>query len=333
MEEIEYDNIGIDIIETNKHVLELCSRILTQYQDVLNKREKDICKHLLEGRSRKWVADTFQMTSERVRQIFYKCIIKLSDAYREELNKTEKLVKENEKLKHRLFVLEQEMLSSKTRKDTETLSSKEQALCVNALKLLDVPVCFLPLSSRAINVLEAAEVQTFKDIPMLPVGLLYSIKRCGRKTIYDINNYLSKFNLKFGMTYDNILSSMAGLSNEDISLDNYGDYRAKKEPIVLCQIKPTKEPIDQLTLRQFCGEMGTGKKKKKKWGGIIERILLDNQIDTLEKFLAMKPCEFEALKGVGPAALKYAKMAFDHFGIEWSDDSYESHDINITVTD
>jgi hypothetical protein len=133
------------------------------------------------------------------------------------------------------------------------------------------------------------------------------------------------------MFYDDVVAKLAKLSDEDISSDNFDGYKAEKNPIVIIQEVHTTEHLEQMTLSQFCAKMGHGKKARKKWGGQVKRILLANQIDTLEKFLAMKPCEFEALKGVGPTTLKYAKIAFDHFGIAWTDEPRETDKDSKTV--
>ncbi|MBR1520636.1 MAG: hypothetical protein IJ635_05300 [Bacteroidaceae bacterium] len=324
MEKKQNDNTDVNITDLNSHILQFCSRILTQFQDVLDDREKDICKYLLEGRSRTWVCENYSISRERVRQIFYKSIKKISDAYEEVLQKIEEITKENEKLKHKNFVLENELISFQAKKSVDSLLGQEQSLCMNAVKLLNVPVRYLPMSARAINVLEAVNAQTFKEIPLLTPEQLYRINKCGNKTIYDIKNYLSKFDLELGMLYDDVVKKLAKLSNEDISSENFGAYRVKKSPIEIIQEVHTMGQLEQMTLSQFCAEMGHGKKARKKWGGQVKRILLANQIDTLEKFLAMKPSEFEALKGVGPTTVKYARIAFDRFGLVWTDVSCES---------
>lgn len=324
MEEKQYDTTDVDITELNSNILQFCSGIITQFQDVLDVRERDICKYLLEGRSRTWVCENYSISRERVRQIFFKSIRKISKAYDEVLQKIEETTKENEALRHRNFVLENELMSSQAKESLKGLLGQEQSLCTNVVRLLDVPVRYLLLSARAINVLEAANALTFKEIPLLTIEQLYRIKKCGDKTIYDIKNYLAKFDLELGMFYDDVVAKLAKLSNEEISSDNFGSYKAKKSPIIITQKVHTTENLDQMSLSQFCAEMGRGKKARKKWGGQVKRILLANQIDTLEKFLAMKPSEFEALKGVGPTTLKYARMAFNHFGIVWTDEPCET---------
>lgn len=320
MEEKQYDTIDVDITEMNRNVLQFCGGILTQFQDVLSNREKEICKLLLEGRSRTWICDNYGITRERVRQIFFKSIKKINNAYDELLQKNEKDTLENEQLKHKVFALEQEMLSFQNKEKREGFATQEQSLCSHAARLLDVPVRFLPLSVRAIHVLEDANALTFKEIPLLSVEQLYQIKQCGSKTIHDIKNYLSKFGLELGLLYDDVITRLSKLSNTDIAPESFGDYRAKKTPIVITHTNRAIEnsnQIKQMTLSQFFAEIGQGKRAKK-WSSKILRILRDNQIDTLEKFMSMKPCEFEALKGVGPSTLKYAKRAFDHFGLVWS---------------
>lgn len=318
MEEKLYEEKkDVDITKQNKFILQFCSSILCQYQEVLDDREKIICQQLLEGRSKEWVAKTLFLSNERVRQIFHKSIKKISAAHEDDLQKLEKITQENEELRHRNFYLENEVMTAQMREKVNGLLDKEQSLCLNAIRLLDVPVRFLCLSARAINVLESANVLTFKEIPVLTTEQLYRINNCGSKTIFDIKEYLSKFSLKLGMLYEDVITQLAKLSNDDISPENFGNYRVQRTTPVIIRPVPVEEKLEDITLSQFCAEMGRGKKSKKKWGGKVKRILIANQIDTLEKFLAMKPYEFKALNGVGPTTLKYAQMAFDHFGLAW----------------
>lgn len=318
MEENTFNN-HVDITEVNKHVLQFLGAILTQFQDVLDDRELDICELLVEGRSRAWVANYYSISEERVRQIFSKSIKTINTAYGKVLQKMEEVAQENIELNHKIYVLENETLSSEAKMKADGLFHQEQSLCARAKRLLNVPVRFLPLSGRVTNILEAANALTFKSIPLLTLHQLYRVKNCGEKTIYDIVNYLAKFKLELGMSYEDVVSRMATLSDEDITLDNFGGYMFRKKPVEQVQEIITAEQLKQLTLTEFCSEMGRGEKAKKVWGSKVKRLLLNNQIDTLEKFLAMTPSEFEALKGVGPSTIKHVRNAFAHFGLEWSD--------------
>ena len=57
-------------------------------------------------------------------------------------------------------------------------------------------------------------METFKDIPLLPLGRLYKSRNCGTKTINEIKAYLSRFNLEIGMVYDDVVSSLLEIPDE-----------------------------------------------------------------------------------------------------------------------
>jgi RNA polymerase sigma factor (sigma-70 family) len=113
----------------------------------------------------------------------------------------------------------------------------------------------------------------------------------------------------------NSFQLVIGFSNGSRKTVPYNKSNFFKEPST--SKRDAGRQIGKLSLIDFCAEMGRSKRTKMKWGGKVMRRLLDNNIDTLDKFLAMKRSDFEAMKGIGSKTLKYTQMAFDHFGIVW----------------
>lgn len=322
MEDNQLEFTEVSITQMNRAIMAFCGIIMNQYLDQLEGREALICKHLLEGRSMKSASNTFGLTEERVRQIFYKCIKKIKNAYEAQIDETNRIKAENEELKHKVYVLGKELESTQSKVNIDGLLEREKCLCRKAAKLLDTSVKDLPFSIRTLNILIANNIMTFKEIPQYTSEQLYRMKNCGRKSVFEVVSYLSKFGLRAGMQYDEVIEKLSALTDKDI--DSLSESLGSPVPIRISAIKlqePSKEEraeqLKQMTLPVFCTFMGRSQRAKKMWGKTVNKILLANNIDSLDKFLAMKRSDFEALKGVGPTTIKHAQMAFDYFGIEW----------------
>ena len=334
METIDQNNLNLDTADLNRNVQYFCGSVLLYYKDILNDRELFVCKLLIKGQSLQGVAKTLDLPSERVRQIFHKAIRKVKDAFQKTVNEMAMLKDENEKMKHRILILEKEVLSGQGMENVKSVLSQEDTLCRNAKRLLKTPINHLQLPLRINNVLDSAKVSTFSEIPLLSEDMLLHMKKCGRKTIYDLQAYLHKFSLELGLKYEDVISRMAKLSDDDIALDNFKENRrvvketdlgsfmemGSEEAVQVQNVQTPELPgkINNLTLDDICAEIGPSKKGKKKWGRKVKRILLNNNIDTLEKLLALKPDEFMVFEGVGKTTLYYTRKALECFGFTWS---------------
>lgn len=347
METIDQKDLSLDTADLNRNVQYFCGSVLLYYQDILNDRELFVCKLLIKGHSLHGVSKTLGLPSERIRQIFHKAIRKVRDAFQETIKEVATLKDENEKLKHHNLILEKEILSAQSLENVKSIMGQECTLCKNAKQLLNTPVSKLPLPLRVKNVLESAKVSMFSEIPLLSKDVLLNIKKCGKKTINDLQVYLHRFSLEMDMAYEDIISRMAKLSDEDISSDNFKSYtRVYKEEDIDSfvdqeSVATTEETVqaqnveipqkadntNNITLDDICAEIGPSKKGKKKWGRKVKQILLNNNIDTLEKLLSLKPEEFMDFEGVGKTTLYYTRKAIESFGIIWSDVFNEDRNI------
>lgn len=206
----------------NKNLQYFCGTVFLYYQDFLTERELSVCSLLIKGQSLQSVAKPLGLTRERVRQIFHKAIFKIRKAHQETINKIESLKEENEKLKRRNLLLEEEYLSESGLEYVESVLTTEDKLCRNAKRLLNTPIERLPLPHRVKNALNSAKVSRFNEIPMLSESKLLGIKRCGRKAINDLQTYLQKYSLHLNMTYDVLVERMSKLRDKDISIEEYG---------------------------------------------------------------------------------------------------------------
>ena len=222
-----------DTTTRNKYLMQFCYGILSEFQGALDDREKDICNMLLIENRRRRASEEYQITEERVRQIFVKSIKKISHAHDSAMQELEALKKENEELKRRNYLLEKELKNASNLDNVLSLQELEDSLCYNAKRLLAQPNAELPFSNRTTNILRTANVKYFKDIPQLSLEEIQKFRNCGRKTITELREFMSKYSLDFGMTYEEIVSCMSKFVDGDFnpSLFAYHNmrHRIKKE--------------------------------------------------------------------------------------------------------
>lgn len=217
-----------DTTTQNKYILQFCFGILSDFPDALSNREKDICEKLLVENARGKASSKYNLTGERIRQIFVKSIKKITAAYQDSMRELEALRIENEEVKSRNYLLEKEISSSKSMENVESVQEQEGKLCYNARKLLNYSIIHLPLSVRTINALRNANLSTFREIPQLTMTQLLQTRNCGRKSVTELRDYLSKFSLDFGLKYEEVVARMVNLTNEDISPQNFVNHSANK---------------------------------------------------------------------------------------------------------
>lgn len=219
--DIELD-LQLDAEGLNRNLQYFCGTVLLYYQYVLTERELSVCSFLIKGQSFQSVANPLGLTRERVRQIFQKAIFKIREAHQETINKIESLKEENETLRRRNLLLEEEYLSERGLENVESVLATEDKLCRGAKRLLNTPIDLLPLPSRVKNALNTAKVTRFSEIPLLSESKLLGIKKCGRKAINDLQTYLQKYSLHLNMTYEELVVRLAELRDNDISIEEYG---------------------------------------------------------------------------------------------------------------
>lgn len=234
--ETEHANISIvdfdipenaDTTTRNKYLMQFCYGILSEFKDALDDREKGICNMLLVENRKRRASEEYQITEERVRQIYVKSIKKISQAHNSAMQELEALRLENEELKRRNYLLEKEMKNASNLDNVLSLQELEDSLCYNAKRLLVLPITELPFSNRTANILRIAKVEYFKDIPQLILEEVQKFRNCGRKTITELREFMAKYSLDFGMSYEGIVSCMSKFVDGDFepSLFAYHNMR------------------------------------------------------------------------------------------------------------
>lgn len=218
-----------DTTTSNKYLMQFCYGILSEYKDALDDREKRICNMLLVENRRRRASEEYRITEERVRQIYVTSIKKISHAHNSAMQELKALRQENEALKRRIYLLEMEMKNKYSLDNVHSLQELEESLCDNAKRLLALPNVELQFSNRTTNILRAAKVEYFRDIPQLTLEEVQRFRNCGRKTITELRDFMARYSLDFGMTYEDIVFCMSKFVDGDFdsSLFAYHNMRSR----------------------------------------------------------------------------------------------------------
>ena len=158
--------------------------------DVLNDVEKQVLVGVMEGCSYESIGEGFCVTRERVRQIFYKALRRVSasmGSYRRMLNETIELrrlrdeVKEKDRELRRL----RKMLS---------VPELDREMC----KLMSMKLVDMDLSVRTINCLKSADICTVGELVQCKKLELLKIRNFGKKSLSELDELLDRLGLEWG---------------------------------------------------------------------------------------------------------------------------------------
>lgn len=168
--------------------------------EALKQNEKEILWSVLELDTLQEVADRFQLTRERIRQVFEKAlrhVINFRDiatSRYEAANKTiEDLKKEITGLRAQVMALEHPELGKPAAEAVSELEKFRDAYPFNQ-KLKDIG-----LSVRSLNCMRACEIETVGELVALKMTEITKCRNFGRKSLNELQELLCKMNLEFGM--------------------------------------------------------------------------------------------------------------------------------------
>ena len=178
----------------------------------MEQRNYSILKDLVRGVPRSEVAKKNNLTQERIRQLYKKILEEVKSILTSNAQENEQLRKDNAQLKAQaqLYIEEIERLRSVV-KDESLREFTNQMVDVNTrvAELLNTPIQKLHLSVRAVNVLNVLGISTLCEIPKIDSAVtLLNVRNSGRKTVHDIEVFIEKFGLRFGMTYSEIVNTL-----------------------------------------------------------------------------------------------------------------------------
>lgn len=207
-----------DNFSENKHLSSLLLEIIGTLEKKMEQRNYSILKDLIRGDSRSEVAKKNNLSQERIRQLYKKTLEEVKFILINEAQKNEQLCKDNIILKAQaqLYIEEIERLRSVV-KDESLREPANLSVDINTCisEILQTPILNLHLPVRAVNVLNILGISTLGEIPKIDtVATILNVRNCGRKTAHDIEVFIEKFGLRFGMTNNEIVNT---LINADLS--------------------------------------------------------------------------------------------------------------------
>lgn len=229
----------------NRYILQFCYCMLTNFKDALSDRDRKICEMHLFGEGRLKASEKYDLTEERIRQLFNRSIQRISKSFQKTMNELLDLRADNSDLRRKIFLLENEIKKTNILEKVHFLEYEEKQLCNSAFVLLDTPIKNLQLSKRALNVLLANNVAVFREIPQLSLETLVHSPQCGRKTVTELRQFLSKFSLEFDMNYEDVVFRLMKYKDEDIksAFVDLPSNRRKKRNKTISSIAEKEEEI------------------------------------------------------------------------------------------
>ncbi len=146
--------------------------------------------------SRNNIAEHFELTPERIRQLYNRGVRRLKTNIRKAINEYEQLTilkAENEKLKAENKELQDENLIFKRRFDA--LSTEEKMIC-GQIDVLKQRIVDFDFDVRIINSLKYSDIDTMEELISLSRNDLMKLRNLGEKSVNGIEEILKKYNLK-----------------------------------------------------------------------------------------------------------------------------------------
>lgn len=198
----------------------------------IGEREKNILSLLLEGKNIEDISNEFSLSPQRILQLYGRACRKIKNDTRlmDLIDRFDKLTQEYEILKHAFSLLESENKSLKEtlgeRIENEkklTLEERRKYLeeTDDICKLLSTKVVLASykdyrgneknLSVRALNCLYAANIKTVGDLVTYTKTSLLKLRNFGKKTLWELDDFINYHNLSFGMDVKELYLQRAAL--------------------------------------------------------------------------------------------------------------------------
>ena len=153
----------------------------------LNAREATVVKNIIQGYSLQEIAEQFNLTSERVRQIFEKAIRRSSalGELNEKIESAKEFSIENERLKSEIKLRDARILYLEDMVNTEHQNE------LSVYEYMNQSILQCGFSARTRNCLSYLDVNTVGELLQISRGQLMCTRGCGIKSIQQIEDYLS----------------------------------------------------------------------------------------------------------------------------------------------
>lgn len=194
--EDEAKNIIFKTIKNNSYfdIIKITIEIyLSIVKEVLTPRNYEILYDIIINKyTYEETAIKHHITTERVRQIFWKAIRRIKSYSFDEFNKIKNehfvLSKQIRELRKEKHILYNEL--NKNKADFIDIDYEKE-------KLYDTEIINLDISTRALNCLKMNEINNIKQLASLKKGELLRFRNLGKKTIQELDSLLKSMNLSF----------------------------------------------------------------------------------------------------------------------------------------
>ena len=181
-------------------------------QQILKDRERKILKGFVLNQSANELAQDMGLTRERVRQIACKSMYKLVDGFNVDkiLEKQKLLEQQVAEYNMHLEKLGEIASSYEVQQDivqSYLLIKRYERECSPLVTLLKKRVEDLPLPIRTKNALLCLDLRTLGDVVKKNKASLENARGFGKKSIDELDSYITKAGLSFGMDVDSIIAA------------------------------------------------------------------------------------------------------------------------------
>ena len=181
-----HDALNVSSFSYNKIGSSLCTLLELTSQGGI--REKKIMQAFFNGEMISNIAEEFELSSERVRQIVIKAIRKFNYAIEELAD----LKQENNSLKEEIKNVKMKLIMQEGEKEEE--QSEEVPPSVFSIRLVN---CDLPV--RILNVTKAADIDTIGDLVQYSKFEMAKFRNFGKKSLMQLDGFIHEMGLEWGM--------------------------------------------------------------------------------------------------------------------------------------
>lgn len=177
MQMLMHDALNVSSFRYDKIGSSLC--VLLELTSQGETREKKIMQSFFDGDSINDIANRFQLSRERVRQIVIKAIRKFYYA----IEKLVGLKKENDSLKKEIKDVKMQLIMQEGEKNEEL--SEDVPPSVFSIRLVN---CNLPV--RILNVTKAADIDTIGDLVQYSKFEMFKFRNFGKKSLIQLDEFI-----------------------------------------------------------------------------------------------------------------------------------------------
>ena len=192
---------------------------------LLNHREAQIMCDIINGKDVGWIAQDYCLTRSRIMQIFHKGCRKARElsTIKEQLDELHKLRNEAELMKTELNIMYDKLKNKMVRITEQKIQEMDKEECIKyikttdeMLKILSTSLVDCNLSTRALNCLKSAHIETIGDLIKFTRANLLKFRNFGKKTLGELDDFLESKGLTFGTDVDKIYSDRIELRLQQI---------------------------------------------------------------------------------------------------------------------